>query len=155
MTQSLVPPPNVKAIDICTAELAVAFQRQIDAGTVKIYRETLSDLPLWAIQAAALQLRRKGGSFFPTAPVWHEVAEAVIADRVRQNMANSQQTPTVHCEDCRDTGMREGENGRYARCPCAETNPNYQRGRRVPTPADPTSATRAASDFKRASSGDR
>jgi len=131
MTQTLVLPADAKAIDTCTAELAVAFQRQIDAATVKIYRETMSDVPLWAIQEAALTLRRKGGAFFPTAPEWHRVAEQLIQDRTREALASRPATDVLHeCDGCRDTGWCDVErDGRQVciPCSCRPTNHAYQR----------------------------
>lgn len=129
MTSALFQPADAKAIDVCTARLAVAFQRQIDAATIKIYRETLADLPLWAIEGAELQLRRKGGSFFPTAPEWHKAAEGLIADRQRENL--TQKTSEVHeCLECRDTGWCDVERAGITvcvPCTCRRTNATYQR----------------------------
>ncbi len=130
MTTGLFQPPPSAAVDRCTAELAVAFQRQIDAGTIKIYRETLSDLPLWAIQEAALRLRRKGGEFFPPAPVWHQVAEEVIAERLRETLARPRHDESPECDECRDTGWCDVDrDGRSVcvPCSCRATNANYQR----------------------------
>lgn len=127
---AIFQPPSTKDIDTETAEMAVAFQRKIDAGTIKIYRETMLDLPLWAIKEAAVRLRRKGGSFFPTAPEWHRVAEQVIADKTREQLARAPSDDGYECEACRDTGWcdveREGANS-VLPCSCRPTNTNYQR----------------------------
>lgn len=131
MTEALFQPPTSKDIDTCTAELAVAFQRKIDAGTIKIYRETMSDLPIWAIQEAALRLRRKGGTFFPGAPEWHSVAEQVIHDRNRELIASRPAEPRAQeCETCRDTGWVEEDRGDRSvciPCSCRPWNTTYQR----------------------------
>jgi hypothetical protein len=126
----LAPFASPEAIDKCTARLAVAFQRQIDAATVRVYRETMSDLPLWAIEGAELVLRRRGGEFFPSAPTWHQTAEQLIADRQRELVA----TPSdgVHeCAECRDQGWAEilhaDKPPTYLPCSCRATNSRYQR----------------------------
>ena len=125
---TLYQPASPDAIDKCIARLAVAFQRQIDAATVRIYRETMSDLPLWAIEAGELQLRRTGGSFFPSAPDWHAAAQQAIADQQRMIMAEVR-VGEEFCGRCRDTGMRESSPDRYTHCECRLANPNYQRTR--------------------------
>lgn len=130
MTTGIVQPAPSIEIDKCTAQLAVAFQRQIDAATVKVYRETLSDLPLWAIEAAALKLRRKGGSFFPTAPEWHQMAEVVMAERRRELLLSKGVSIEPECSECRDTGWADAErDGRtfVIPCSCRPHNTNYQR----------------------------
>ena len=130
MTVSLLRSSSVDAIDKCTAALAVAFQRHIDVATMRIYRETLSDLPLWAIEEAALQLRRRGGEFFPPAPKWHQVAEQLLADQTRGTLAQARTLDSHECETCRDTGWcEEDRDGRIVciPCSCRATNATYQR----------------------------
>ena len=133
MTDALISASSAAAIDRCTVALAVAFQRHIDIATMKIYRETLSDLPLWAIEAAAMHLRRKGGVFFPTAPTWHQVAEELIASKTRETLQLAAGNHDGHgheCEGCRDTGWGEVErDGRVVciPCSCRPTNANYRR----------------------------
>ena len=130
MSVALLRSSSADAIDKCTAALAVAFQRHIDVATMRIYRETLSDLPQWAIEAAALQLRRKGGEFFPPAPKWHQVAEELIAERTRDTFVPSRIADGHECDACRDTGWREeGRDGRIVciPCVCRPTNSNYWR----------------------------
>jgi hypothetical protein len=131
MTVSLMRSSSADAIDKCTAALAVAFQRHIDVATMRIYRETLSDLPQWAIEAAALQLRRTGGEFFPPAPTWHQVAEELIAARTRETLQLSapSRRPYEHPE-CRDNGWLEVDrDGKVVcvPCSCRATNSNYRR----------------------------
>ena len=131
MSEALFQVPSRKAVDDAIGRLAVAFQRQIDAATVKVYRDTLSDLPLWAIEGAELQLRRKGGTFFPTAPEWHRAAEVLIQDQTRQVLARRPDNASLfECDTCRDTGWCDEErDGRSVciPCSCRSTNSNYQR----------------------------
>ena len=119
------------AIDKCTARLAVAFQRQIDAATMRIYRETMSDLPLWAIEGAELVLRRKGGTFFPSAASWHQTAEGLIADRQRESLTQPASDALYECETCRDQGWamvtRADGSDAYLPCSCRPMNSRYQR----------------------------
>ena len=130
MTTKLFQPPTAAVIEKCMAQLAVAFQRHIDVATVRVYRETLSDLPEWAIEAAALTLRRNGGTFFPPAPVWHRVAEDMVADRSRAVLTQRRTQDGYECEHCRDTGWcdvdRDGRNVCIP-CSCRATNANYRR----------------------------
>ena len=119
------------AIDKCTARLAVAFQRQIDAATMRIYRETMSDLPLWAIEGAELVLRRKGGTFFPSAASWHQAAEALVVDRQRESLTQPASDALYECETCRDQGWAAVTRGdgseAFLICSCRPTNSRYQR----------------------------
>lgn len=116
-------------IDKAIARMAVAFQRDIDAATIRIYRETLADLPLWAIEASELELRRTGGTFFPSAAVWHQKAAAHIEDK-RREMLSRPASPEFECSECRDTGwvdvQREDRNVCIP-CSCRPRNTNYQR----------------------------
>lgn len=128
-TTAIVKPAHADDIDKAIARMSVAFQRQIDAGTIKVYREALSDLPIWAIEAAELQLRRKGGDFFPTAPRWHHVAEELLAGRQRE-LVSQAATEGHECTECRDTGWADVEKDgkRYVvPCSCRPRNTNYQR----------------------------
>jgi len=128
---TLYQPASPDAIDKCIARLAVAFQRQIDAATVKVYRDTMSDLPLWAIEAGELQLRRKGGTFFPSAPEWHAAAQQAITGREHEVMTTKPSAPDVYeCQECRDTGW--GEVDRDGKtvclpCTCRQWNTTYRR----------------------------
>jgi len=132
MTVALLRPTSAAdAIDKCICQLALAFQRHIDTATIRIYRETLSDLPQWAIEQAALQLRRTGGTFFPTAATWHELAAGLVAERARETVQIPAGTVDGYeCEGCRDTGWCEEErDGRIVclPCSCRATNANYRR----------------------------
>jgi len=132
MSVSLLRSSSADAIDKCIAALAVAFQRHIDVATIRVYRETLSPLPLWAIEAAALQLRRTGGEFFPPVAKWYALAEQLVAERSRETL---QLPPTAtvagyECDGCRDTGWCEelrGDRVVCLECSCRKTNTNYQR----------------------------
>ena len=128
---SLTPLAPAAAIDKCTARLAVAFQRQIDAATMRIYRETMSDLPLWAIEGAELILRRKGGTFFPSAANWHQAAEGLIVDRQRERLTQPARDELYECETCRDQGWaavtRADGSEAFLPCSCRATNSQYQR----------------------------
>ena len=129
MSTDLVSKATLDAIDKCTARLAVAFQRPIDAATVRVYRETLADLPIWAVEAAELQLRRSGGDFFPSASRWHQVADLLIGDKQRALL--SQQSRADHeCADCRDRGwvdVIKGGREVCIPCSCRPHNTAYQR----------------------------
>ena len=129
--EALFQVPDTKALDVCIAELAVSFQRQIDAGTIKVYRRALMDLPFWAIQEAAQELSRKGGEFFPPAPVWHRAAEERIHAKTRDLLAARPAADAApECDGCRDTGwVEEVREDRTVciPCSCRATNSNYQR----------------------------
>lgn len=160
-----------ESIDRCTARLAVAFQRKVDAGTMKIYREALEELPVWAIEAAEKALRKTGGDFFPTSAKWHqEAAKLVREDRQRQDRILALQahtSETYHCRDCRDFGLRavidaKGEE-RMAPCPCRSSNPQYQQKdaqRRLsgealgPSPTEAKELVKHVPDWKQIGSGE-
>lgn len=132
MSEALYQVPDQKALDTAIAELAVAFQRVIDAGTIKVYRRALSDLPLWAIQQAAEKLSRKGGTFFPSAPEWHQAAEEAIQDQQRDQLTRKRDADTLHeCMECRDTGwadlQREDGTPYVVPCSCRAWNETYKR----------------------------
>ena len=90
-------------------------------------------------------------------------------DRERALAGRSLAT-AIHCEVCRDTGMRPSERDetRYTHCECRDTNPNYQisRAREAlqddsttgPTPTIPAGESQqllgTVRDFKRLSGAD-
>lgn len=129
MSTALVPKELKDTIDRWCAKLAVSFQRKIDAATIQEYREALADLPAWAIEAAGLELKRKGGEFFPTTAKWHQLADAAIEAKRKELISNP--VREQECEQCRDTGWVDVTqlDGRdvVVPCSCRPTNTNYQR----------------------------
>lgn len=129
VTDALVPRLVNESVNIWCAKLAVAFQRQIDAATIKVYREALADVPPWAIEAAGLRLTRTGGDFFPSAARWHQLAEEAVSARDRATIA----TPAKfehECAECRDSGWCDVDrDGRSVciPCTCRPWNPAYKR----------------------------
>lgn len=103
-----------------------------DTATKLSYFATLSDLPLWAVELAGAQLQRRPVKFF-TCAVWYNTAAQLLQEQRRRDAASTPRhlTASVHCDRCRDTGMRESETdpGRVTHCECRETNPNYQAAR--------------------------
>lgn len=128
-TEALIPRAVNEAVDKWCGKLAVAFQRQIDVGTIKVYREALADLPTWAIEAGGLALIRKGGDFFPTAAKWHAAAEDALEQQRKALIATP--AKSVHeCETCRDTGWADVEkDGKsyVVPCTCRPWNGQYQK----------------------------
>lgn len=131
----------------CFNRLAKALRAtDIDGATVQIYFDALADLPLWALEIGAVELSRRGGSFFPTTAVWHEAARHAVEHRLREALAGGR-VWREECMTCHDTGWREsactaadrcgrlwcdkhGEaytHDYYTACVCRATNRTYQR----------------------------
>lgn len=140
-----------------------------DAVAKAIYFDTLSDLPIWAVERAELRLRREPVKFF-TSAIWHEAARSILIEQRRRDavaLATKRLQPE-HCGQCRDSGMRPTllDPDRLERCPCCESNPNYQATRAreelsaqahadYPSKDEAQQMTDRISDFKRLGSGDR
>ncbi len=158
-----------------------AFNRLAKAGLIHdtdvvakgVYFDALADLPLWAVERAALQLQRTPVKFF-TCAVWHQFSATALLEQRRRDtvtLAGQKMLPQ-QCSQCRDTGMRpvnaDDPESRLTPCECRETNANYQQARarqrladdveETPTiPADETQRILGGlhqRDFKRIGSGE-
>lgn len=149
MSQVLSRPADTRlAFAQCFNRLAVALRlptKDIDRAQIEIYFEALADLPLWAVVEAARHLERHGGSFFPTAAVWHQAAEDLIAQRQRQQTGPVLDQRESECMVCDDTGWevlrcngttcgRRVDHPAHTEtraCACRATNTRYQRRHQV------------------------
>jgi hypothetical protein len=106
----------------------MGFIHEIDAVTLALYFDTLSDLPLWAIERAELHLRRHPVRFFTSAE-WHACAANILREQRRRDTVTlaQQKLLPAQCPACRDTGWRPTliDPDRVEACSCRETNPNY------------------------------
>ena len=100
---------------------------------MKVYRETLGNLPVSAIEEAAMILRRRGGEFFPPAPKRYQVAEELVAERARrETLVRTRQQHVQECPICsNDNGWapvpHDDGPETYVICACRSTNSNYRR----------------------------
>jgi hypothetical protein len=135
-------------------EFAAVFNRLLvalrepadDTGvTLGVYYDALKDLPLQAVEVAAVGLSKEAGRrFFPTTAEWHTAAEKALQQMVREAVKPARAEPWHHeCGTCEDTGWVLGLEcdgssmcGRknthaahsYTRaCPCRATNKSYIR----------------------------
>lgn len=121
-------------------------EAQDDSGiTQQVYYEALRDLPLQALETAAMALlREKGRKWFPTTAEWRTAAEEAQAHRVQTSLRAVRAQPWRHeCDTCEDSGWVmdltcDGGTtcGRTTRhlphtytvpCPCRPTNATYRR----------------------------
>lgn len=124
-----------KAFDTAFNRLAKAgLIHDLDVVTKGVYFDALSDLPLWAVERAGLQLQRQPVKFF-TCAIWHQFASTVVLEQRRRDtvtLAGQKMLPE-QCSQCRDTGMRlvnmADPDSRLTACECRETNANYQQAR--------------------------
>lgn len=124
-----------KGFDAAFNRLAkVGLIHETDVAAKGIYFDTLSDLPLWAVERAESQLRRQPVKFF-TSAIWHQFASTILLEQRRRDtvtLAGQKMLPE-QCSQCRDTGMRlvnmADAESRLTACECRETNANYQQAR--------------------------
>jgi hypothetical protein len=151
---------------------AAGLIHNVDLATKRVYFETLSDLPLWAVELAEAQLRRTPVKFF-TSAVWHQYAATVLIEQRRRDAVQlaGQKLLPQQCEHCQDTGMRvsdpTAEVQRLRPCECREKNRNYQLSRarqrmaddEVETPTIPAPESgrllNQVLDFKQIGSGEK
>lgn len=165
-------PADRKAFDTAFNRLAKAgLIHDVDVVAKGVYFDALADLPLWAVERAALQLQRTPVKFF-TSATWHQFASTVVVEQRRRDtvtLAGRRLLPE-QCSQCRDTGMRpvnaEDPESRLTACECRETNANYQQARArqrladdiEQTPTIPEEETQrllgGIRDFKRVGSGE-
>lgn len=147
MTTALTTALDSELFKACFNRLAKALRaNDIDGATKAVYYEALKVLPTWAVEEAANELSRKGGSFFPTSAVWFTAAEAEVKRRQRESLHQQRQWKS-ECKVCDDTGWKAHECnhltrcGRhfctqmgekyqhtyYSACPCREHNSTYRR----------------------------
>jgi hypothetical protein len=92
--------------------LCVALQSPQDesGATQAVYWQALGDLPIAALETAAIALMREGGRrFFPTTGEWRAQAELVRAAQLREALDSGRGAPWVlECERCEDTGWVTG-----------------------------------------------
>lgn len=126
--------------------LAVALrEKDIDAATMRVYYETLKDLPAAALEGGAAALMREPGrKWFPTTAEWRAAAELAQETLLRKAVKPARAEPWhLECERCEDTGWVAGLEcpgdatcGRtkthaahsFTRaCPCRPTNRTWMR----------------------------
>ena len=148
MTLALMPNPSSDAEFLRVFNrLLVALREPADETGVTqgVYFDALKDLPLLALEAAAMALMKEPGRrFFPTTAEWRTVAERAQVDLLKQAVQPSREEPwRVECERCEDTGWVQGLTcdgtdrcGRQKAhaphtftkpCLCRPTNRTYQR----------------------------
>lgn len=127
-------------------------EAQDDTGlTQGIYFDALKDLPLPAVEAAAMALMREPGrKWFPTTAEWRTAAERAAHEHLREvvTVPRDDEPGVFICGDCHDSGWmmsrggeawacdggpRCGRRQRHAphtftqACGCRASNMNYQK----------------------------
>lgn len=153
-------------------KLCAIYSREWDDAQSRFYFDALKDLDFSDVQATGEDLMRTS-KWFPKPAEWRQAigVRRFNARRERErDLAARSLSGTVHCEHCRDTGMRpSGANpDRYTHCECRDENPNYQIARArlrigdeeegtAPAPIPDNESKRITDtvrDFKRLSSGE-
>lgn len=161
---------DTKAFREIYGVLCATFDRVFDEAQSKFYFTALKDCELADVKATALELAQTV-KWFPKPAEWRQAIgiRRFNARRERERqLAQRSLTGTVHCEKCRDTGMRPSDANpdRYTHCECRDENPNYQIARARQRIADESEETPqipndeskritdTVRDFKRLSSGE-
>lgn len=147
MTTAIVQPADRVLFLQCFNRLAKSKRaKDIDAADMQIYFDTLSPLPMWAIEEAANELQRTPTFGFPDAATWFQAAEKEIQRRLRESLIHGREWKE-ECTTCRDSGWQEfhctqqkrcgrrfcnqlgekHEHTYYGACPCREHNYTYRR----------------------------
>jgi len=151
-------------------KLCAIHGREWDDAQSRFYFDALKDCDFSDVQATGEEIVRTS-KWFPKPAEWRQAIgiRRFNARRERERqLAQRSLTGTVHCEKCRDTGMRpsDADPSRYTHCECRDVNPNYQISRarqRIADESDETPQipndeskrlTDTVRDFKRLSSGE-
>ena len=152
-------PQDARLFDQSYNRLAVALRSPTsDAVTKRVYFDALADLPLAAVEAAAVTLGRTqvsddgSKSYFPTTAQWHHAAELAQQALIRHAIAPAREEPWhTECrehdddnpEGCEDTGWLQRICRPGARCGCLlyRNHPTETHSYTVKCPCRATNAT--------------
>lgn len=119
------------------ARLGVALrEKDPDAVRLRVYFESLKDLDVELLVAAAEELAKRA-EWFPKTSEWREATVRLDRERTECQRAALRGRLVPLCADCGDTGWaRDEASNRVHRCSCALTRRLEVLGRR-PMPAMP------------------